>query len=88
MDTSAVAGLKGKFGNGLWYDLSAGYGSSDVQYLIYNTVNASLGPDSPTRFNPGVNHQTDISVNADFSYPVEVSAFASPPPEGLHGDVL
>ncbi len=78
VDTSAVAGLKGKFGNGLWYDLSAGYGSSDVQYLIYNTVNASLGPDSPTRFNPGVNHQTDISVNADFSYPVEVSAFASP----------
>lgn len=78
VDTSLVAGVKGDFGGGLRYDFSAGYGSSDVQYLIYNTVNASLGPDSPTRFNPGVNHETDTSVNADFSFPVAISAFASP----------
>jgi iron complex outermembrane receptor protein len=78
VDTSLVAGVKGEFGGGLRYDFSAGYGSSDVQYLIYNTVNASLGPDSPTRFDPGVNHETDTSVNADFSYPLAVSAFASP----------
>lgn len=78
VDTSLVAGIKGDFGGGMRYDFSAGYGSSDVQYLIYNTVNASLGPDSPTRFDPGVNHETDLSVNADFSFPVEISAFASP----------
>lgn len=77
-DTSLVAGFRGEFANGLAYDVSAGYGQSDVQFLIYNTVNASLGPDTPTRFNPGANIQTDTTFNIDMSYPVEVSTFASP----------
>jgi iron complex outermembrane receptor protein len=77
-DQSLVAGVRGTFTNGLNYDVSAGYGSSEVQFLIYNTVNASLGPDTPTRFDPGVNHETDTTFNIDMSYPVEMSAFASP----------
>jgi iron complex outermembrane receptor protein len=77
-DTSFVTGVRGEFANGLRYDVSGGYGSSEVEFLIFNTVNASLGPDTPTRFKPGVNHQTDLTFNIDMSYPVQVSAFASP----------
>jgi iron complex outermembrane receptor protein len=78
VDQSAVTGLRGAFANGLRYDVSAGYGSSEVEFLIYNTVNASLGPDTPTRFNPGVNHQTDTNLNVDMAYPVAISGLASP----------
>lgn len=78
VDQSAVAGVRGAFTNGLRYDMSAAYGSSEVEFLIYNTVNASLGPDTPTRFNPGVNHQTDTNINLDLSYPLAVAGLASP----------
>ena len=77
-DQSAVAGLRGTFANGLRYDVSAAYGSSEVEFLISNTVNASLGPDTPTRFKPGVNHQTDTNFNIDLAYPLALSGLASP----------
>ncbi len=78
VDQSAVAGLRGEFGNGLRYDVSGSYGSSEVDFLIYNTVNASLGPNTPTRFKPGVNHQTDTNFNVDLAYPLAISGLASP----------
>lgn len=78
VDQSLVTGLRGEFNSGLRYDVSAGYGSSEVDFFIYNTVNASLGPNTPTSFDPGLNRETDTSFNIDMSYPVEVSAFASP----------
>lgn len=77
-DSSLVAGVRGAFANGLSYDISAGVGRSDVQFMIYNTVNASLGPNTPTRFNPGANIQTDTTFNIDMAYPLALSAFASP----------
>lgn len=78
VDQSAVAGLRGNFANGLRYDVSGSYGSSEVDFLIYNTVNASLGPNTPTRFKPGVNHQTDTNFNVDLAYPLAVSGLTSP----------
>ena len=77
-DYSAVLGSKGMLVGDLRYDFSSSYGSSKAEYFIYNTVNASLGPNTPTSFKPGVNHQSELNFNADFSYPVAVSAFASP----------
>jgi iron complex outermembrane receptor protein len=77
-DQSLVAGLRGEFGGGLRYDVSAGYGSSEVTYKIRNTVNASLGPNTPTSFTPGTNHQTDTNFNIDMSYPWAIGIFASP----------
>ena len=43
-------------------------GSNSIDYFIYNTVNASLGPDSPTEFDPGMNAQNDTNFNFDLSY--------------------
>ncbi len=46
MDASAVTGLKGGTGDLTW-DASAAWGKSNMDFYMYNTVNASLGPDQP-----------------------------------------
>ena len=42
-----------------------------------NTVNASLGPDTPTEFYPGDYVQLEKNFNMDFTKPVAVDSFAS-----------
>ena len=37
---------------------------------LRSTVNASLGPDTPREFDPGLHGQEDINLNFDVSYPV------------------
>ncbi len=72
VDTSIAAGVKGEFSNGMFYDFSASVGRSEVDFLIYNTINASMGPDTPTEFTPGGYMQLEKGANMDFSYPWEV----------------
>ena len=69
-DSSIVAGLRGYLDSGMTWDLSVNVGNSEVDQFIYNTVNASLGYDTPTSFNPGIYEQTDTNVNFDITYPV------------------
>ena len=69
-DTSLVAGLRGYTQSGMTWDFSANVGSSKVNQFIYNTVNASLGYDTPTSFGPGVYQQTDTNLNFDITYPL------------------
>ena len=46
LDMSAVVGLKGERERLSW-DASATWGKSNMDFYMYNTVNASLGPDQP-----------------------------------------
>ena len=69
-DASAVAGVRGQTDSGLRWDAGAGFGSNAVDFFIRNTVNASLGPATPTSFDPGVYEQQELHVNLDASYPV------------------
>jgi iron complex outermembrane recepter protein len=71
-DFSGTAGFRGKFDSGFTYDFSAGIGRNALDYRITNTVNASLGPDSPTSFDLGAQIQKEIVANADFVYPVNI----------------
>jgi len=77
-DLSVTAGFRGEFGVGLRYDVSAGTGRSELEYSLSNTVNPSLGPASPTTFEPGTIEQLETRANVDFVYPWETSWFASP----------
>ncbi len=70
LDASAVAGVRGELAGGLLWDASAGVGSSTADFHIRDTVNASLGPESPTVFDPGAYRQDDVGVNLDLSFPV------------------
>lgn len=77
-DYSASGGIKGQFDSGFTYDTSYSFGRSEVDFHIKNTVNASLGKDSPTAFYLGSYTQTEQSVNVDASYPIQNNLFASP----------
>ena len=70
IDYSVVAGLRGFASNGFTWDASVNVGTSEVDQFIFDTVNASLGYDTPTFFNPGVYRQDDVNLNFDVSYPV------------------
>jgi len=67
-DQSLVAGVRGEMNNGLRWDFSAGFGRNEVDFFIRNTVNASLGPATPTSFDPGAYTQLENMVNLDFGY--------------------
>jgi iron complex outermembrane receptor protein len=68
-DQALLLGLRGQMDNGLGWDFSASTGSNEVDFFISNTVNASLGPDTPTEFDPGLYKQEEINVNFDVTYP-------------------
>ena len=70
-DASVVAGVRGETGGGLRWDAGAGFGSNEVDFFIHNTVNASLGPSTPTSFDPGVYRQREVDVHLDLSYAVD-----------------
>lgn len=76
-DASLVGGLRGELAGDLTYDVSSSYGRNDVSYRITNTVNPSLGPQSPTEFRTGELEQRELNFNLDLTYPLEVG-FAEP----------
>jgi len=67
-DQSFLVGLKGETDAGLGWDVSTYYGKSKADFHINNTVNASLGENTPRDFDPGYYQQVDMNMNADFTY--------------------
>jgi iron complex outermembrane receptor protein len=76
IDASLTGGVRGEFDNGMNYDFSGRWGESTIKYTIFNTLNPSLGPATPTSFRPGDLASDEYAFNADFAKPVEVG-FAS-----------
>ena len=74
-DASLLIGLKGTIADDLGWDLSAAYGRHASDFFIRNTVNASLGPDTPTEFDPGKYIQADTNINLDLTYPLHDRVF-------------
>lgn len=70
VDQSVTFGTKGLFQSHMLkeisYDFSLSRGSNESRYFINNTVNASLGPDTPRNFSPGKYIQEETNFNADF----------------------
>ena len=75
-DKSLTAGLRGDLlynKSELTYDFSLVSGSNRVDYVLRNSVNASLAENSPTNFKLGAQIQTERVFNADFIYPLDVN---------------
>ncbi|MFT5011875.1 MAG: iron complex outermembrane receptor protein [Patiriisocius sp.] len=71
-DTSFVGGIKGVFENEIYYDISIGYGQSELEYFLNNTVNSGLvdvvaGTPGQRGFDMGGYEQEELNFNADFS---------------------
>ncbi len=77
-DYSLTGGLKGKFANGLQYDLSGRYGDDKLSYTLWDTVNPSMGPASPKSFYVGSLISTESAANADFAYDWAVGGLHTP----------
>ncbi len=67
-DLSVLGGLRGEYDNGMTWDFSVRTGESEVRYTLSNTVNPSMGPDSPRTFRPGDLINSEFQIQADFTY--------------------
>ena len=69
-DTSLAIGTKGEFKQGfmqgILYDFSGVVGRSESSFQLFNSVNASLGPETPTDFDAGKYIQLEKTFSADF----------------------
>ena len=76
IDQSITAGTNGVFQMDMLqdveYDFSLSRGRNASRYFISNTINASLGPDSPRDFSPGKYIQEETNFNADFVKYIEL----------------
>ncbi|MGY0504276.1 TonB-dependent receptor plug domain-containing protein [Luteimonas sp. e5] len=73
-DSQWVGGVRGEFSDNLRWDVSASWGRNAIRYTLGNTINASLGPDSPSFFQLGQLAQTERNLNADFVYTWDVAS--------------
>lgn len=76
-DFQFTAGLKGDDLLGFHWDLSSSFSRDDVGYYE-NSLNASLGPASPTRFYVGTLKSQEWTTNLDLTRTVKLPIFAKP----------
>jgi iron complex outermembrane receptor protein len=77
-DAALAGGIKGEMDNGWSYDMSATYGRSEVEFYLRNTLNPSMGPNSPRAFKPGAYVQQEQGLNYDMNKLIEVDALPYP----------
>jgi len=76
-DFSAAGGIRGNVTDSTTFDLSARFGSNEIDYRLFNTINPSLAGASPTDFRPGTltNEETQIQLDMVTEFDV---GFAGP----------
>lgn len=70
-------GWKGGLDGGLTWDVSGTLAKNTLALSMYDSLNASYGPQSQTTFQFGTLSQEEKNLNLDMTYPVNVG-FASP----------
>ncbi len=74
-DVSIVGGWKGDLTPDMTLDVSARYGSNEIDYVLKNTINPSLGDTSTqTSFKNGDLTNTELQLQADFTYALSDAA--------------
>ncbi|MCQ8847596.1 TonB-dependent receptor [Alteromonas stellipolaris] len=74
-DMSLVFGTRGELANDITYDVSLNLGENEVDFVISNTINPSLGPDTPFEFSPGRYTQSEQTLDVDFTKPFEIGLY-------------
>lgn len=70
-DIGVTAGIRSTEGALVW-DISANYGQNRFEGGVYNTMNPSLGPTSPTSFFTGAFENEMFALNADASHEFDI----------------
>lgn len=74
-DMSLVFGTKGELDHDITYDVSLNLGQNEVDFAISNTINPSLGPETPREFSPGRYTQSEQTLDIDFTKPFDVGLY-------------
>jgi len=77
-DVQAVAGVRRTDDERFTWDLSASYGRNASRFFLENSINASLGPQSPFAFDLGRLVQEEVNLNADGVYRLPIAGLAEP----------
>ncbi|MBA6335704.1 TonB-dependent receptor [Colwellia sp. BRX8-7] len=76
VDTSLTMGVEGEINGGMldevFFDISGSVGRNKSSFSIVNTINSSMGPESPRDFDLGDYTQLEKTFNLDLSKGVEV----------------
>jgi iron complex outermembrane receptor protein len=71
-DMGTAVGLRSTTDGGFAWDVSARYGSNEIDYRLFNTVNPSYGAASPTDFKPGTLENVEMQFQVDLSNEFDV----------------
>ena len=71
-DMGAAIGLRSSDDGGFFWDASVRYGSNEIDYRLFNTINPSYGAASPTDFRPGTLENTELQVQLDLANEFDV----------------
>ncbi len=77
-DEQVDFGLRHKNSDVFTWDTSASYGHNNTGLFLNNSINASLGPQSPFNFRLGHYMDTDLDLNADFDYRMQTGFLQDP----------
>ncbi|MGR4866526.1 TonB-dependent receptor plug domain-containing protein [Caulobacter sp. LARHSG274] len=76
-DYNFAFGTKGEVG-GFTVDAALTYGDNKVHYGVIDSINASYGASSPTRFDAGTMEYGQFVASLDVTKPLELFSFAKP----------
>ncbi len=76
-DFSTVLGVRQEENEFFGWDASFRWGKNEIDYSLWNTINASLGVDSPTSFKPGSLAQREYELSFEAFKSIPVQMFAS-----------
>jgi iron complex outermembrane receptor protein len=74
-DQSFLAGLRGVTDSELTWEVTAYYGENENEFSLANSINASLGENTPRDFELGAYTQEDMNLTADFGYQLSDDVF-------------
>jgi iron complex outermembrane receptor protein len=78
VDTALTMGTRGELSDSFSYDISGSVGFNESKYIIFDTVNGSLGPETPRDFSPGKHTQLEKSFNIDLVKEYEIDSLDAP----------
>lgn len=78
IDSQMAAGVRHTGSDSFTWDVSASYGVNNSRFFLNNSINASLGPDSPHKFNLGHMIESEVDLNADAVYRWDLPLLAEP----------
>ena len=77
LDYSITAGINGEFSDGTFWDFSNTYGFNSIHHYVDNSMNYSLGAESPTSFDNGILSFLQNTTNLDFKKSLDKLQLAS-----------